>query len=77
MLPLRVRVDYGAMALKGYSRFPIAWKLEPRDQTVLCYIQETRLEAYSFADMLMAYSTALAPLAGDNCLCYVAIIETI
>ena len=32
MLPLRVRVDLGVMAMKGYSTFPRALELEPHHQ---------------------------------------------
>ena len=43
MLPLRARVDLGAMATKGYSAFPKAPALlEPHHQIVHCHIQDTR-----------------------------------
>ena len=43
MLPLRARVDLGAMAMKGYSAFPKAPALlEPHHQIVYCHIQDTR-----------------------------------
>ena len=43
VLPLRARVDLGAMAMKGYSKFPKAPALlEPHHQIVLCHIQDTR-----------------------------------
>ena len=43
MLPLRARVDLGAMAMKRYSAFPKAPALlEPHYQIVLCHIQDTR-----------------------------------
>ena len=43
VLPFRVSVDLGAMAMKGYSAFPKAPALlEPHYQTVLCHIQDTR-----------------------------------
>ena len=42
MLPLRARVDQGAMAMKGYSAFPKAPALlEPHHQIVLCPNQDT------------------------------------
>ena len=41
MLPLRVRVDQGAMALKGYSTFPKAPALDPHHRIVLCHIEDT------------------------------------
>ena len=43
MLPLRARVNLGAMAIKGYSTFSKAPALlEPHHQIVLCHIQDTR-----------------------------------
>ena len=43
MLPLRARVDLGAMAIKGYSAFPKAQALlEPHHQIVYCQIQDIR-----------------------------------
>ena len=43
MLPLRARVDLGAMAMKRYSAFPKAPALlEPHHQIVKCHIQDTR-----------------------------------
>ena len=42
MLPLRARVDLGAMAMKGYSTFPKAPALpELHHQTVYCHFQDT------------------------------------
>ena len=42
VLPLRARVDLGAMAMKGYSAFPKAPALlEPHHQIVQCHIQDT------------------------------------
>ena len=44
MLPLRARVDLGAMAMKGYFAFPKASPLlEPHQQIVKCYIRDTSL----------------------------------
>ena len=43
MLPLRARVDLGAMAIKGYSAFPKApVLLEPHHQIVYCHIYDNR-----------------------------------
>ena len=45
MLPLRVRVDLGAMAMKGYYAFSKApASMEPQHHIVLCHIQDTRWE---------------------------------
>ena len=45
MLPLRPRVDLGAMAIKGYSAFPKASiLLKPHHQIVLCHKQDTLLQ---------------------------------
>ncbi len=42
MLPLRARVDLGAMAMKGHSEFPKAPALlELHHQIVYCHIQDT------------------------------------
>ena len=42
VLPLRSRVDLGAMAMKGYSAFPKSPSLlEPLHQIVLCHILDT------------------------------------
>ena len=43
MLPFRVRVDLGVMAMNGFSAFPKAL-LEPYNQIVKCHIQDTRWE---------------------------------
>ena len=41
MLSLRVKVDLGVMAIKGYSGFPKALALlEPHHQIVWCHIQD-------------------------------------
>ena len=42
VLPLRVRVNLGAMAIKGYYSFPKALRLEPHHQIVLCHKQGSR-----------------------------------
>ena len=42
VLPLQTRVDLGAIAMKGYSRFPKAPALqEPHNQMVKCHIHDT------------------------------------
>ena len=42
MLPLRARVNLGAMAMKGYTAFAKASAiLEPHHQIVSCHIQDT------------------------------------
>ena len=42
MLPLRVRIDLWAMAMKGLSTFPKApASLEPHFQIIYCHIQDT------------------------------------
>ena len=42
MLPLRARVDQGAMAMKGYFAFPKALTLlEPHNQVAKCHIRGT------------------------------------
>ena len=41
-LPLRVRVDLGARAMKWYSIFPKAPNWEPCHMFVSCHIQDTR-----------------------------------
>ena len=43
VLTLRVRVDLGAIAMKGYSTFPKFSRLQPRHQIILCHIQDTRV----------------------------------
>ena len=43
MLPLRARVDLGAMTIKGYSAFlKVPALLEPHHECVLCHIQDIR-----------------------------------
>ena len=61
MIPLRARMELGAMAIKGYSSFPKALALlEPYYQVVLCHILDTRWwRAYSFAEkQCVSYSPA-------------------
>ena len=49
MLLLRVRVDMGAMAMKGYYAFPKAHALlEPHHQIGKYHIQDTRLGVGSY-----------------------------
>ena len=63
MLPLRARVEQGAMAMQGYSAFPNAQALlEPYHQIVLCQIHNSRWEEgspYHLAEMQFVYSTTL------------------
>ena len=61
VLPLRGRVDLGAMAMKGYSAFPKdPALLELHHWIVLCHIQDTRwgMESYPSAEKQSVYSTA-------------------
>ena len=61
MLPLRARVDLGAMAIKGYSTFPKAPALlEPHHQIVKCHNQDTCWGGglTPFAEMQSVNSTA-------------------
>ena len=60
MLPLRVRVDLGAMAMKGCAAFPKAPALlEPYHQ-IFCLISKTLLRRVSYpsAEMQSVYSIA-------------------
>ena len=69
MLPLRARMDIGAM--KGYSAFSKAPALlEPCHQIVKCHIQDTRWGggSYHSAEKQSVYSTAPANL-GNYFLC--------
>ena len=66
MLPLRARVDLGAMAMKGYSAFPkVPALLEPHQQIVYCHIQDTRwrVGSYPSAEKQSVYSIAPADWA--------------
>ena len=59
VLPLRARVDLGAMAIKGYSAFPkVPRLLEPHHQTVYSHKQDTRWGSDPSAEKQSVYSTA-------------------
>ena len=63
MLPLRTRVDLGAISTKGYSTFPKSPIQEPQLQMALCHIQDTRCggkKSYLSAEIQLAYSAAPA-----------------
>ena len=61
MLQLWVRVDPGAMAIKGYSIFPKApVLLEPHHQMVECHTQHSLEVSYPSAEMQSVYSTVPA-----------------
>ena len=65
MLPLRARVDLGAMAMKGYSTFPKApTLLEPHHQ-IFNVISRTLVGggSYPSAEKQSVYSTAPADWA--------------
>ena len=55
VLPLQVRVDLGAMAMKGYS--------ESHHQIVVSYSGHLLGESYSFVEMQSLYFVALADWA--------------
>ena len=65
MLPLQVRVNLAAMAIKRYSAFPKASALpEPQHQIAYCHIKDTRWGvSYPSAEVQSVYSTALADSA--------------
>ena len=65
VLPLRVRVDLGEMAIKGYSAFSKAPALlEPHHQIVWCHNQDTRWGgSYPSTEKQSVYSTAPADWA--------------
>ena len=66
MLPLRARVDLGAMAMKGYSAFPkTPALLEPHHQMVLVSYPGHSLggDSYPSAEKQSVYSTAPADWA--------------
>ena len=49
VLPLRDRMDLGAIAVKGYSAFPkTPALLEPHHQTVYCHIQDIHWVGWGF-----------------------------
>ena len=45
---LRVKVDLGGIAMKGYSTFPKTPRLELYDQIVECHIQDIRSDERSY-----------------------------
>ena len=56
-VPLQVRVDIIAIAMKGYSTFLISPKLKLYHQMVLCHIQDARwVASYPSAEMLSVHS---------------------
>ena len=59
MLPLRARVDLGAMAMKGYSAFPKA----PASDCLVSYSGHSLGESYPCAEKQSVYSTAPADWA--------------
>ena len=62
MEPLRVRVDMGSTAIKGYSVFLKASELlEPHYQTILCNMQDMCWE--DLTTLQSVYSTTTADLA--------------
>ena len=66
----QVRVDQGAMTMKGYSTFPKAPALlEPQHQIVLCHIQDTYLEGGSYlsVEMQLVYFPAATDWAFSVC----------
>ncbi len=66
VLPLRTRVDLGAMAIKGYSAFSKAPALlKPRHQIVQCHIRTLvrGWGSYPSAKVQSVYSIALADWA--------------
>ena len=78
MIPLWVRVDVGAMAMKEYSAFPKApILLESHHQIVWCHIQDTDYEGVLLLcrDAICLYNKAPADWARciecQNCYSYV------
>ena len=67
MLPLRARVDLGAIAIKGYSTFPKypASGTSPSDCFV-SYPGQSLGGSYPSAEVLSVYSTAPADWANDS-----------
>ena len=57
MLPLRVRVDLGAMTIKGYSIFPKSARLESCHQMIYYQNQDTHGGGVLPAEMQSVYST--------------------
>ena len=73
MLPIRARVNVGAMAMKVCSIFPkVPTSLEPHHQIVQCHIQDTRCGAVPCAEKHSMYYTVPA----DRAIC-VGIIKQI
>ena len=54
MLPLQVRVDLGAIALKEYSQFPKASKQKPAHQMI------SVISGHSFSGVLLTYRDAVS-----------------
>ena len=80
MLPLRARVDLGAMAMKEYSAFPKAPALlEPHHQIVSCHIQDTLYGggSYPSAEVQSVYSTAPADWAIHRFKCQTVLFQII
>ena len=57
MLPLRVRVDLGAMAMNGYSTFPKSPSLAMRWFNVIYRTLVDKEGSYPSAEMQLVYST--------------------
>ena len=68
MLPLRVRVDLGAIAMKGYSAFPNAPALlEPHHQIIYYHIQNTRWRWWDLTPSEVMQSVcSIAPADGSG-----------
>ena len=58
ILPLRVIVDLGALAVKGYFAFSKAPAIQkPHHQIALCHTQDTRWRgSYTFAEVYFVYN---------------------
>ena len=62
MRPLRVKVDLGVMARKGYSTFPKApGLLEPHHQIALSHILDTRVWAWILTSLQRSSRCILQP----------------
>ena len=76
MLRLRVRVDLGAMVMKGYSVFPkVPASLEPHHQIVcVIYPGHSLARSYPSAEKQSVYFTAPQPTGqynfGCKCFCF-------
>ena len=68
MLPLRARVDLGAMAMKGYSAFPKAPALLQPHHLMFSVISRHSLGggSYPSAEVQSVYSTAAADWATEG-----------